>query len=391
MTSSLVINVSNYVSPYCYSLLRAEPYTSCDFKCWYCYSRWYWRTISVNVNNSTITLVKKFVKSVMRRGLKPIPLRLSTLSDPFHSLEAKAKASLIVLKECLKHEYPIIINTKGVLYIRKPWYNVVKKLLDRALAILQVSITTINDSISKLLEVNAPPPSERLKVLRSMSSTDLPIVIRLSPFIPYVSTYPNIKELTSLFKDLNIKHVIVEGLRLEPKDINKLLKTLKLKIKIDLQSYSLVSDSGVVKISLKSLLREYITLYRELENVGITFATCKEGLYNIHTSPDCCGIYLMNNDNVALRPTLYEIYNYIKTYGPIDLNKLDEIFYKVICVNRLCDDTLTQYPRVVSKTLRNHERRLIKVLKDSTLLHKICPVLKLRDNLIIVNDLTRSL
>ena len=97
-----------------------------------------------------------------------------------------------------------------------------------------------------------------------------------------------------------------------------------------------------------------------------------------------------NNNNVASRPTLYEIYNYIKTYGSIDLNKLDEIFYKVICVNRLCGDTLTQYPRVISKILRNHERRLIKVLKDSTLLHRICPVLKLRDNLIIVNDVIHN-
>ena len=105
MTSTLVINVSNYVSPYCYSLLRAEPYTSCDFRCWYCYSRWYWRTLSVNVNNFAIALVKKFIRSVIRKGLKPIPLRLSTLSDPFHSLEVKAKASLAVLKECLKHEY----------------------------------------------------------------------------------------------------------------------------------------------------------------------------------------------------------------------------------------------------------------------------------------------
>ena len=116
--------------------------------------------------------------------------------------------------------------------------------MDRSLAILQVCITTINDSVSKLLEVNAPSPSERLKALRNMSSTVLPIVIRLSPFIPYVSTYPNIKELTSLFKDLNIKHVIIEGLRLEPNNISKLLKILKSEIKVDLQPYSLGAIQG---------------------------------------------------------------------------------------------------------------------------------------------------
>ena len=154
--------------------------------------------------------------------------------------------------------------------------------MNKSLAILQVSITTINDSVSKLLEVNAPSLSERLKALRSMSSTDLPIVIRLSPFIPYISTYPNIKELTSLFKDLNIKHVIVEGLRLELNNISKLLRMLKPEIKVDLQPYSLVSNSRVVKIGLKSLLHEYLTLYRELNRAGITFAICKEGLYNIH-------------------------------------------------------------------------------------------------------------
>ena len=387
MTSTLVINVSNYISPYCYSLLRAEPYTSCNFRCWYCYSKWYWRTLSVSTNDSAITLIKKFMRSVIRKQLKPIPLRLSTLSDPFHSLEVKVKASLTILKECLKWEYPIIINTKGILYTKRPWYDVIKKLLDRSLAILQVSITTINVSISKLLEANAPLPSERLKALSDIASTDLPIVIRLSPFIPYISTYPDVRELVNVFKDLNVKHVIAEGLRLEPNNMDKLLRMLGLKGKVSLQRYSLMNKPGIVKIDLEDLLREYINLSNELKRIGVNFATCKEGLYSIHTSPDCCGIYLLKGE-VALRPTLYEIYKYVEEYGPISLDHLDSIFYKVICTNNyICDDTLTYYPRMVSKVLRSHERRLIKILKDENMLRKVCPVLRLEGNVIRVKQI----
>ena len=37
----LVINVSNHISSLCYSVLRFEPYRECEYKCLYCYARWY--------------------------------------------------------------------------------------------------------------------------------------------------------------------------------------------------------------------------------------------------------------------------------------------------------------------------------------------------------------
>jgi len=63
----------------------------------------------------------------------------------------------------------------------------------------------------------------------------------------------------------------------------------------------------------------------------------------------------------------------------------------VICVGRLCNETLMQYPKAISKILRAHERRLIKILKDNALLHRICPVLKLRNNLIVINEVLYDL
>ena len=50
-----------------------------------------------------------------------------------------------------------------------------------------------------------------------------------------------------------------------------------------------------------------------------------------------------------------------------------------------------QYPKAISKILRAHERRLIKILKDNALLHRICPVLKLRNNLIVINEVLYDL
>ena len=88
MTSyeDLVINVSNHISSLCYSVLRFEPYGECEYKCLYCYARWY-RGGRV----SSFRAFLKLARRVNEMKLKPIPVRLSTLVEPFQPVEGEAK------------------------------------------------------------------------------------------------------------------------------------------------------------------------------------------------------------------------------------------------------------------------------------------------------------
>ena len=85
--SELVINVSNVISPLCYSVLKIEPYTACPHRCVYCYGRWYVRGSDVVApRRVALAMFEGVARQVYRKGLRPIPFRLSTLVDPFPCL-----------------------------------------------------------------------------------------------------------------------------------------------------------------------------------------------------------------------------------------------------------------------------------------------------------------
>ncbi len=389
----LVINVSNIVSPLCYSLIRLEPYTTCVYRCIYCYARWYMRDSSGIVRPRT-KAIKEFhiyARRIYRDGLQPIPARLSTLIDPFIPHEELFKTSLSLLRIALDYEYPIIINTKSTLLLKKPWRDVIEKLADENLVLLQISISTLDQSISKSLEPYAPTPHERLSMAKEFSSIDIPIAVRISPYISKISIYPSIEELINILRESGVKHVIVESLRLESNSIKEFLS--KLGLDLDVESYSLRtidSLTPISRLSLRSKIHEYIVLSKTLSRYGIGFATCKEGLYSIHTTYDCCGMYLLKKP-IIYRPTLMEIYRIAKEWGGIPVEKIGDAMDILAKQGYLVGEKLRLYPKRVSKPLKNHEKKLLRVLKNRDMIIHIAPSLDIVDGKIIAKELSEQL
>ena len=106
--SELVINISNIISPLCYSLFRIEPFTTCSFNCIYCYARWYREDDSVKPRFRALNEFRVVARKLNERKLRTIPFRLSTLSDPFQPLESKVKIVRNILKIALEYELSLI-------------------------------------------------------------------------------------------------------------------------------------------------------------------------------------------------------------------------------------------------------------------------------------------
>jgi DNA repair photolyase len=98
------------------------------------------------------------------------------------------RASEKVLDIARRYEHPLIVNTKSSRIVElEGLRRALEALLDYGLAVLQVSLFTLDDSKSKALEPVAPPPSMRLLMLRDFGSRRLPVVVRLSPYVPHYS------------------------------------------------------------------------------------------------------------------------------------------------------------------------------------------------------------
>jgi len=295
--------------------------------------------------------------------------------DPFPPHEELMGVGERVLLIAKRYEYPLIINTKSSKVVEvEGLKKTLEGLLDEGLGVLQVSLSTLDDSKSRVLEPAAPPPSRRLLVLKEFGSRGFPMVVRLSPYIPYYSptSEEEVEEALGLLKDMGVKHLIVEALRVERREAEALVKELGLPA-LDFEGYSLREVEGakpLVRISKELRLRAYEDLKRRATKAGIGFATCKEGLFRFHTTDDCCGAYLLRS--YALRATLWDLYR-----AGLDFvgQRVDASAYLDACrkFSRVCGEELRFYPKAISKPMRYHEKRLLRCLGDQVLLERIAP------------------
>ncbi len=357
-----VIGPSPYISSLCYSVLKIEPYDFCSLNCAYCYANWYSRK-----TRRVIGEFEKIAKKLTKRGLKTIPFRLSTLTEPFQPIERERRLSLKILKIAYKYSIPLIINTKSTTVIEDPWKSEILKLHDKSLVILQITLITHREELAKKLESRAPPPWERLEICEYFSSQGVPVIVRLQPLIPGLFTEKEeIEEYFSLLRMVGVKQVIIEALRCRREDLKALSRLVQSPVyengKFWISYSPRKPEIDVVKPTREWVYKKLKELKKAAVKAGIGFATCKEGLFNLHTVPNCCGIHYL--EDYRLRPTLYEFWKYGGLNSGKGLNFLENEKY-------IYGEMLNKYPRKIRKGLKTHEKILLEILSEPEILTKI--------------------
>jgi DNA repair photolyase len=363
---TFVVNPSINVSPYCYSILRVEPYSTCGHRCVYCFGRWYRVESAESIDFDVVRGFKRILKFLRRRNLRMMPFRLSTLVDPFQPIEEERHLSRHIMNLCLKYETPLIINTKATLLLKDDnLLRIMMRLSDRGLVIVQVSFSTINTEIARVLEPNAPQPIERFDMVEKISRENVPVIIRLQPFIPGITDH-EVEDIIRQSRYAGVKQIIVEALRDDIENLRIYEKLAYEKVAYeDLSTWSPYSPSvklpsKIIRPGVEWKIKVYARVKSLCDKHRLEFSTCKEGLYNYHTARNCCGMHYIWDGKYALRPTLYEVWKYYERQGEIPsfnnlLTSLDEAY--------IFGDEIKQYPRPLRKKMLSHEKILREVLK----------------------------
>lgn len=188
--------------------LRLDVYGSgCDHNCAYCYARAQmivggWnnsknvkhpfprvadldciRKTLLELPNSQPKCVSKHWKKIRPLLVKKLPLRIGAVTDCFQRyMESKAHAGLELLKILTEAQYPAQIVTKSDIIAEPEYIEAMKNNEDNLL--LQISITSGSDSISKVLESGAPPTSKRLDALSKLVKNGFYTSVRINPLFP---------------------------------------------------------------------------------------------------------------------------------------------------------------------------------------------------------------
>ena len=211
---------------------------------------------------------------------------LGSGTDAYMHHEANYKMTEGMLKLLLKYRFPVFISTKSTLITRD--IELLKEIDKAAIlpadlkhslkrgVILSVSVSSMDEKVSGMLEPGAAPPLKRLEILQQLKEAGFLVGVNAIPVLPFISdTDEELEKIITASKAHGAEYILVGGLTLFGKEAAD-SKTLYYKF---LERY----DPELVT-KYKSLYRIYPfppKQYQE-ELKERAAAICKK--YNIRTS-----------------------------------------------------------------------------------------------------------
>lgn len=164
-------------------------YRGCSHGCIYCDSRskCYGMThafedIEVKIN------APELLEQALRRKKQRCMIGTGAMCDPYLHIEEK----LLLTRRCLeiidRYGFGLSIQTKSARILRD--LDLLKSINEKAKCVVQMTLTTHDESLCRLVEPNVSTTSERVEVLRIMRRKKIPTVVWLCPILPFLNDTP---------------------------------------------------------------------------------------------------------------------------------------------------------------------------------------------------------
>jgi len=181
-----------------------NPYQGCEHGCTYCYARnshEYWG-FNAGLDFESKIIIKKNAAEVLDKQLRspkwiPKPVMLSGNTDCYQPIERKMEITREILKVFLKYRHPVGIITKNDLVLRD--LDILEQLNEFNLVHVNLSITTLNEDLRRILEPRTSSVANRLKAVQKLSEANIPVNVMMAPVIPAL----NSQEMPNLMKSLS--------------------------------------------------------------------------------------------------------------------------------------------------------------------------------------------
>ena len=181
--------VNQVTSPDVGMYYSMNPYQGCEHGCSYCYARnahEYWG-LSAGLDFEQKIIVKKNAPELLRKFLMQkewtgTPISLSGNTDCYQPAEKKFEITKQLLQVCLQFKQPVAIITKNAGILRDA--HLLAQLAAQNLAMVMVTITTLNHQLRRTMEPRTTTPEQRLKVIEQLSKAGIPCGIMIGPVIP---------------------------------------------------------------------------------------------------------------------------------------------------------------------------------------------------------------
>ena len=189
-------------------------YRGCSHGCVYCDSRSKCYQFThpfedIEVKQNAPELLEQALKSKRQKAM----IGTGSMSDPYMHCEEKLGLTRKCLEIIWKYGFGAAVQTKSDLILRD--IDLLEEINRRAKCVVQITLTTWDDALCRILEPNVCNTRRRVEVLEEMQKRGIPTVVWLTPILPFINDAPeNIRAILEACAQVQVKGIICFGMGL---------------------------------------------------------------------------------------------------------------------------------------------------------------------------------
>ncbi|RYI26544.1 MAG: PA0069 family radical SAM protein [Acetobacteraceae bacterium] len=171
-----------------------NPYRGCEHGCIYCFARptHAYLNLSPGLDFETRLIARPGIAQVLDRELRRpsyqvAPVALGTNTDPYQPIEREHGLMRGVLQVLAAFRHPVWITTRGTTIERD--IDLIAAMAAEGLAVVSISVTTLDETLARQMEPRAPTPKRRLQMIRRLADAGIPVRVQVSPLIPALTDH----------------------------------------------------------------------------------------------------------------------------------------------------------------------------------------------------------
>ena len=196
-------------------------YRGCSHGCIYCDSRSLCYQMNhafedIEVKENAIELLESALKSKRKKCM----IGTGAMTDPYLPLERSLEYTRRALQLIDEYNFGVSVLTKSELVLRD--LELLRSINEKAKAVVQMTITTWDESLCQILEPNVTTTRRRFAALRQFRDAGIPTIVWLSPILPFINdTEENIRSILDGCAEAGVYGIICFGMGLTLREGNR--------------------------------------------------------------------------------------------------------------------------------------------------------------------------
>ncbi|MDR2359909.1 MAG: radical SAM protein [Oscillospiraceae bacterium] len=186
-------------------------YRGCTHGCIYCDARSKCYQITHDFEDIEVKRnAAEILEAQLLRRRRPGIITTGSMCDPYLPLEKSLRLTRRCLELIERYGFGLSILTKSALITRDT--DILKAINEQTKCVVQMTLTTYDERLCKILEPRVSTTLERVRALEAMREAGIPTVVWFSPVLPFINdTEENLRGILSHCARAGVRGIISFG------------------------------------------------------------------------------------------------------------------------------------------------------------------------------------